>query len=266
MSNSLRFETPENVQVQYTPAGPGTRFVAWFVDQLIVIVVSLIVIILLLVSGASFAFLWDEANVGGPNEAAQIFLYFAGMMLLVWSLGSFVYFGCLELFMRGQTLGKKLLQIRVVKTGGFQLDTAGILIRNIFRVIDNFPFMWVIPIVSRLGQRTGDMVAGTIVVSESRAELSPVRTTLAARIAADAQFRFDEAALKRLANSDYFAVERLLERWPDLPTNDRDKLLPLFSQRIAEKIKVEAPPAEQQLRYLEDLLSAELRRQERHLV
>ena len=42
MPPALKFETPENVQVQYQPAGLGTRFVAWFVDQFILIVLMLL--------------------------------------------------------------------------------------------------------------------------------------------------------------------------------------------------------------------------------
>ena len=36
MHEALQFETPENIRVQYTPAGLGTRFVAWFIDQILV--------------------------------------------------------------------------------------------------------------------------------------------------------------------------------------------------------------------------------------
>jgi uncharacterized RDD family membrane protein YckC len=35
MSAKIQFETPENIQVAYEPAGLGTRFVAWFVDNII---------------------------------------------------------------------------------------------------------------------------------------------------------------------------------------------------------------------------------------
>jgi uncharacterized RDD family membrane protein YckC len=266
MSTSFLFETPENVQVQYEPAGLGTRFVAWFVDQLIVTLASVAIFILLIVFGASLDFFFENLNVEGPDDAAQAMLYVFGFMLLVWSLGSLLYFGCMELFMRGQTVGKSLLQIRVVKKDGFQLDAAGILLRNLFRVADNLPFMWLIPLLSRLGQRAGDMVAGTLVVNDAPAVLSPVRTALSARSAADVEFRFDQATLKRLSNSDFQAVERLLERWPELPANQRATLVPLFSQRLAQKLKLETPADDRQLRFLEDLLAAELRRQERHLV
>ena len=113
---------------------------------------------------------------------AVVLLYVAGLMMLIWGLGSFAYFGGCELLLRGQTLGKRLSQIRVVKVDGFQLDAASILVRNIFRVVDHLPPMWILPFLSRLGQRAGDMVAGTLVVHDAPTELSPIRTVLAERV------------------------------------------------------------------------------------
>jgi uncharacterized RDD family membrane protein YckC len=264
MSSAVRFETPENVQVAYEPAGLGTRFLAWFVDQLLLWAAMFVVFLGLLAAGASFASLVDDAK--DPDDSRRAMLYFMGLMTLLWGLGSFVYFAFCELLLRGQTVGKRVSNIRVVKTGGFQLDAASILVRNIFRVADHLPPLWIIPALNRLGQRAGDMVAGTIVVSDVPAELSSVRTSLAARTAAEAQFRFDAGQLKRLAPSDFQAIERVLERWPSLAADEQLALANTFSQQIAKKLAIDPPPAELQSRFLEDLFAAELRRQDRSLV
>jgi hypothetical protein len=159
-----------------------------------------------------------------------------------------------------------MLNIRVIKSSGFQLDAASILIRNLFRVLDHLPPMWILPVASRHSQRAGDMVAGTLVVCDSQAALSSVRASLSQRSAADAQFRFDASQLKRLSGDDFHAVERLLDRWRDLPLEQQEALLPTFANRLAAKLRVELPPQDHQHRFLEDLLAAELRRQERTLV
>jgi len=179
MNSAIRFETPENVQVAYEPAGLGTRFLAWFLDQLLLWVVMFVAFLGLLAAGVSFGALFDESK--DPDDSRRALLYFMGMMMLLWGLGSFVYFALCELLLRGQTVGKRVSNIRVVKTGGFQLDAASILVRNVFRVADHLPPLWIIPAMSRLGQRAGDMVAGTIVVADAPAQLSGVRTSLAAR-------------------------------------------------------------------------------------
>ena len=87
----------------------------------------------------------------------------------------------------------------------------------------------------------------------------------ASRTAADSQFRFDAALLKRLSPTDFLAVERLLERLATVSLDDKAELLQTFTTRIAGKLDIAPPPLEQQRRFLEDLFAAELRRQDRSL-
>jgi uncharacterized RDD family membrane protein YckC len=262
MPQPLQFETPENVLVQYEVAGLGTRFVAWFVDQILVWVLTFAVIIALLVLGVSFA-IFDEA-ISEDADESQITLYFIGIMMLVWGLGSFVYFAASELLLGGQTVGKRACKIRVVKANGFRLDAPSVVLRNLFRVVDHLPPLWLVPLLTARSQRPGDLVAGTLVVSDARTELSPVRTTLANRAEA-AQFQFDRAKLKALPASDFATIEKLLHRYSDLKPQEQTQLVQLCSTRLAQKLNIEAPAADQQLQFLEDLLAAEFRRRDRGL-
>jgi uncharacterized RDD family membrane protein YckC len=266
LRNPIRFETPENVQVGYEVAGLGTRFVAWFVDQIIVWLLTVLLIVLLMVVGVSFDSVFVDFDRSSSEERNRFLLYMSGIMALIWGFGSFLYFCGCELLMRGQTIGKRATDIRVVKTDGFQLDTSSVVLRNLFRVLDQLPPMWIIPFVSPRNQRSGDMVAGTLVVSDVAAQLSPVRTALAERKAADAHFRFDHAKLARLSGEDYAAVERVLDRWPELKPEEQEPLLAAYTMPLAKKIGVEPPAPAERLQFLEDLLAAELRRRDRKLV
>ena len=59
MQNSFRFETPENVQVQYEPAGLGTRFLAWVVDQIVLwLAMIALFVVLMLVTYVPAISLW----------------------------------------------------------------------------------------------------------------------------------------------------------------------------------------------------------------
>jgi uncharacterized RDD family membrane protein YckC len=264
-SASYRFETPENVQVSYAAAGLGTRFLAWFVDQVLVWAVTAALMIALAIAGFSLEGLFSNLE-GDWDDGQQAAMYFAGLIALVWGFGSFVYYCGCELLLRGQTPGKRALKIRVVKADGFQLDAASIVVRNAFRVLDQLPPMWLIPFASKRSQRAGDMVAGTLVVSDAPAELSPVRAALAQRSPAEMQFRFDAAMLKRLSADEFAAIERVLDRWQDLPFDQQESLLTAYAAPLAKKMHLEPPPAAQRLRFLEDLLLAELRRRDRQLV
>ena len=274
MSVPVKYETPENVQIEYRPAGLGTRFIAWFVDQIILNFAMFLFFIVLVIISAVFEGVFRDAirsieklvkDDGKSTSPETIVAYFVGIGIVIWGLGSFFYFGLSELLWRGQTVGKRMCEIRVVKADGFALDAVGIFIRNIFRVIDHLPILWVVPALSNRGQRFGDMVAGTIVVTDASEDLAEVRDELSSRPASEARFRFDHAKLSRLSHQDVDAIERILDRWNTLSTDQRFDLLFRMIAPLCKKMQIDEPPGSERAEFLQDLLAAEYRRQDRHL-
>ncbi|NQT38918.1 MAG: RDD family protein [Planctomycetes bacterium] len=273
MQSAVEFETPENIRVAYEPAGLGTRFVAWFVDNIIMVVVGFFLFVVLMFAGVATEGVFrsiekvlpDPSGPMDQRNPAQVPMYFIAIWLLAWGLGSFFYYGCSELLARGQTIGKRLCAIRVVKVDGFSLDPASVLVRNLFRVADHLPPLWIVPVISRRGQRFGDMVAGTIVISDKPREMGDLRHALLQRPAAESRFRFDNAALGRARKNDFEAVEKILERWSQLDHHQQNALLDQVVLPLAQRLKVEPPEMEQRQQFLEDLLAAEYRRQSRNL-
>ncbi len=276
MSNELHIETPENIQIAYKPAGLGTRFVAWLVDSLLLSVFLVVLLIVLVMAGAASDSLirhvvepmeevGKEMQRGDQRRLEMVMLYLIGIWLLVWGLGSFFYYGLSELCLRGQTIGKRASKIRVVKVDGFSLDAVSILVRNIFRVVDHLPLLWIVPLLSAKSQRLGDMVAGTIVIDQEVPKLTGVRSRLSERKAADATFRFDAGQLKKIRPQDVEAVERLLERWNEIPARRRDDLLEQIANSLVLRLSLNPLSENDRTRFLEDLLAAEYRRQARQL-
>lgn len=260
MTDSLTFDTPENIQIRYRPAGLGTRFIAWIIDQLLALLIEfalLIGVVMLVSTVESFRSLFDVGDRG--------LHYVAGLVYLIFGLGNLLYFMLCELLMRGQTFGKRWCGIQVVKADGFGLDAGAIVVRNIFRLIDSIPVTWAVPLFSKRSQRLGDMVAGTVVVSEQRPEYGTIRGMLAARPAGDVQFRFSSAGLARLPQQEFEAVERLLERWTAIDPLQRASLARRLTDGIARRLQVEPPPVEREHDFLLDLTAAELRRREQGL-
>src|SRR3954470_3584374 len=101
MGSGIQFETPENVRLSYELAGPGTRFVAWFMDTILIFVVAIVVFIGVLIAGASVDIVGQE-RYGHSSHAV---LYFLALYWLGYTLGSLLYFGACELVLRGQTIG-----------------------------------------------------------------------------------------------------------------------------------------------------------------
>lgn len=270
ISNQIEFETPENVLVSYQQAGIGTRFIAWLLDQIVSTCLMIVIFIGLLIAGLAGGSVMEdlgrsleEASRDGSFDDFPIYLL--GIIMLVIGLGRFVYYGLSELLMHGQTYGKRRMSLRVVKANGFALDAGSILIRNLFRVIDHLPLVWIVPLVSKRGQRLGDLVAGTVLVSEAPAPISPLRERLLAKRPAEALFRFDPVRLAKLQPIDFEAIERFLERWGSLTPEMQTALADKLSRSLAEKLDVDPPPTDRRAEFLEDLLAAEYRRQARHL-
>lgn len=260
MQTTAQFETPENVNVTYEIAGLGTRFVAWIEDQLILTILTIFLFLAMFFFsiGSSLA----ERVSSGLAESPY---YAMGIIMLIQGLASFVYYGLSELFWRGQTIGKKHNNIRIVKVNGFALDPGSIILRNLFRIIDHLAILWLVPYLSKQSQRLGDMVAGTICIVDEPVSLTSLRDTLLARPRSDRQFRFDPVTLKRIRSDDFNTIEKIIEGLPSLPPEKQQEICGMLSQTLARQMQFPEPSPELYQIFLEDLLTAEYRRQQHQL-
>lgn len=269
MAEHVEFETPENVRVKYRLAGLGSRFIAWITDQLIL---GLILVLLFFgflfvaaATGVGAGWLPGGGRPGRPGNPDTVPLYVFGVFILIAGLGGFLYYTLFEFLMRGQTPGKRSLSIRVVKVDGFSLDFGSILLRNLFRIVDQIPALWLVPFFSQRHQRTGDLVAGTLVVCDAKTELSTLRDFLLRRPAEGRIFHFDATALNKARPLDFEAAEKILERWNSLGFAEREMLLSRVIGPLTERLAVEPPAPELRLEFLKDFLTDEYRRRYRQL-
>ena len=141
-------------------AGIGYRFAAQIVDGIIMI------ILFLAIASKIAAKTGGLTDTGFKLEGEPALLAFLLMAIAV-----VLYFSVLEAFWNGQTLGKKLVGIRVVETNGAPCGFLKALVRNIVRFVDAIAFYLVAAIAvltSKRNQRLGDMVAGTLVIKRDR--------------------------------------------------------------------------------------------------
>lgn len=131
----------------------GPRIAAVIVDTIIIWV---ILFILLIPLGISIMGRGGFGFFGGAP-------YILGALLI-----PFLYFMFFEAYMNGQTPGKMMVSIKVVKVTGEPIGIVESFIRNILRIIDQLPFLYLLGLilvaVTDKNQRLGDMVANTIVV------------------------------------------------------------------------------------------------------
>jgi uncharacterized RDD family membrane protein YckC len=160
--------TPENVELTYALAGAGSRSAAYLVDCFVLAIAAQLLINVL------FALVVLPV---GPEWGAAISALFAFAIVN----GYFIVF---EWLMSGQTPGKWLIGIRVIKVGGYSLRFLDVLLRNLMRFVDFLPAFYGIGAASLIMtsrcQRLGDLVAGTLVVLQDPSDADDLLLPLSA--------------------------------------------------------------------------------------
>lgn len=163
-----RFGASLDVTIDLPLAGAPSRGLARIVDMLFLWAVQFVVAFL---AGIVLAFAVIAA--GGVSSfdpsGTTIGLAVGAYLLLAFA----IQWGALtsiELYMRGQTPGKKLMKLRVVRDDGGSLTLVPALLRNLLR-LDMIPGATLLDLALMLwggqGKRLGDLAAGTVVVDES---------------------------------------------------------------------------------------------------
>ncbi len=243
---SLIIETPERVQLEFALASIGNRFLAVAIDHFIQYFAIFIIgwVIMSLASGDGAGdtiekFVGDMPNWTKAILILVVFLIFAG------------YFIIFEWLWNGQTPGKRLLKLRVIREDGRPITLWEAIARNLLRIGDAAPG-FIIPVysvglvtifLSDRDQRLGDIFAGTVVVRERTDEAptfadtfsNPIGDTAFSRVQKRIDFRAD---LSRVTEDEIEVVESFLRRRWDL--TDRQRLW--MAWRIALPLMYQLKP------------------------
>jgi uncharacterized RDD family membrane protein YckC len=156
MPTTITILTPENVEVTYELAGLATRMRGAALDTLL--------------QGVALVSVWIVLGVllatAGPT--LQNWLVALGILLtFIIFIGYYLFF---EARWNGQTPGKRVTGMRVLKDGGFPIDFRSAVVRNVVRLFDLLPGPYAVGFTSAFFspeyKRLGDYAAGTVVVRE----------------------------------------------------------------------------------------------------
>lgn len=154
--SQIAINTSQNVNINFNISSIGERILAFIIDTLIK-AAYIVITFYLFFSVLDLGYLLE-----GLDQWSQMAIYIAITFPV------YIYPVVLESLMEGQTPGKKVMKIRVVKIDGYQASFGDYLIRWVFRVID-VSFAGVVGlismIVSKNNQRLGDIASGTAVIS-----------------------------------------------------------------------------------------------------
>ena len=153
----LQINTTQNVNINFIAASVGERILAFVIDMIIKL--AYIVVTYQLV----FNFFHVDDMVQDMDQWSQIAIYISFYLPVIF------YSLIFETWLDGQTPGKRIMSIKVVKIDGYQASLADYVIRWFFRIIDLNLMSGVVALItivsSKKSQRLGDMTAGTSVIT-----------------------------------------------------------------------------------------------------
>lgn len=230
MNEQLSIDAPEHIELTFDLAGIGSRFCATLVDSII------LTAILCFFSLAMYSLNILEYNAGLLAEGFKYWIA-AALILIIFAL-LWGYYIAFELMWNGQSPGKRLLKLRVMKTDGYPITLLESAIRNLVRLIDFLPLFYgvgvITMIVDKKWRRLGDLAAGTLVVKE-RVERAPVE--LGRSLPPKAVFTYaDEIKLDLITDEELSAIREYILRRRTLTVLRRKQLSRVLATPILRKM------------------------------
>lgn len=232
--------TTQNVTIQYETAGFLWRFIAWLIDTSII--------------GSFFfavIYLFSSSQSLYGSEMKMTILFF--ILFLI----KYFYSLLIEIFTNGQSIGKKMVGIVVIKLNGNALLTNDYLIRWAYRMVDFgmsfFSIGTITILMSEKNQRLGDMIANTTVV-----KLKPDRIVTLE----DLQNLPDKddyipkyPLVIRYTDEEMLVLKTLLMRVQDYKDNTYQILLKDTAQRLKQQMDIQNDVKEDDVNFLKEIIS-----------
>lgn len=213
---AVSIQTSQNIQLEYPLAGIGDRILAFVIDAVIIISFIFITNIILGAFGISM------------SMAMNVML----------SIVAYLYRLVSEVFFNGQTVGKRALHIKVVKLDGSVPSFSAYFLRWLMEPIDFFIMGLgvVFIILSKNGQRVGDLLAGTTVVKMKKITATNVRNKVIMETVDENYVpKIPEAA--QLADNEIRLIKDALSVFRD---GAKEKPLLLIEEKLKEKYNIQS--------------------------
>jgi len=237
--DQLKIDTPEQIALELPLAGIGSRFLAIALDTLLQFALYFVVglILFLLIPAGTLAF-----NSWSLGPAVGVFLIFC----IYWG-----YFAIFEVLWKGQTPGKRVAGIRVIKESGRPINAYEAIGRNLMRAIDILPTFYgvglVCMILNKQNRRLGDFVAGTVVVHDKLTDQVRPEWNTAAPVMASTI----TPQLAEISTEELILIETYLHRRYELEPTVRYSTAVQIDDRVREKTELIQHPGQSLDDYLE---------------
>jgi uncharacterized RDD family membrane protein YckC len=265
--------SPEGVRLDLPVAGPGLRILAYAIDFAVLLLLILILIFLTFTSlpigrwlSGVFSSLFRhmvraarEAQNGNAEQMTRDMGLAEGLIFAVFILVQFAvetgYFIVWEMLTNGQSLGKSVLGLRVVKRDGMPIDGRSSVVRNLMRSVDLLPANYLVGltamILSPSVERLGDHVAATIVIRLDRPAAAEQ-----VEMPPDAPLALTRRQVAQLGPRELALIRGTIRRVGELPADRREQLLIEVSETLRKRLELGELPTHDRMTFLRELLGA----------
>jgi uncharacterized RDD family membrane protein YckC len=222
----IQINTTQNVTINFKAAEVGERILAYFIDLIIKIAYILFVSFLFSLASKPLDYFLEENFSDDPWSWMAIILIL-GVPIIFYTITT-------ETLLMGQTLGKKIVKIRVVKIDGYRASFLDYFIRWVMRLVDINIFSGVVALVSigssKKHQRLGGMASGTAVITLKNK--IGINHTILQEVADDYQPTY--ASVIKLSDND---VRIIKENFLRAQKNTDHKTMLILKQKIIDVIE-----------------------------
>ena len=240
----IRLRTPESVELEFPLAGIGSRAYALLVDYtLITIAMVAVMLVGLLFSFQTLAYAAQD-TFGVTRPLAKWILPIVLLGLFAIFVGYFVFF---ETLWQGQTPGKRMAQIRVIREDGRPIGLPQATLRALLRVFDDIlvglvGFLFIVQ--GRQEKRLGDWVAGTVVIQELRLRTDKDTIIIPDELKANqvADVMLETANFNLVTPDDFAVIQEYLNRRSRFSVKAWETVSLRLAQQLKARLDLEALP------------------------
>lgn len=230
---TVRITTSQNIDIDYEIAGLGERIVARLIDL------------------AIFFVLYIAATISDLMMQTRLHFYRLPVLILLCAILFIFYDIICEAFFNGQSIGKRIMKIKVISLDGGRPSLGQYLMRWMFRIVDFLITFQLGALISMVltenKQRIGDIVAGTtLVLTKPRTDFNQVAF---APVADDYTPVFPQAA--ELSNAEIVLIHEVINSFAK---NDNFPLLYNAATRFKQHLNIASPSGMDDLTFLQTLI------------
>jgi len=220
--------TGQFVRISQVPASIGERILARFIDYVILVIYF-------------WSTLYVLASLSLLDKSLDLTV---AILLIVLYLPALCYSLLWEMFNNGQSPGKSLVNIRVVKSDGTNPTFSGYLLRWLLYNVDvtfTGGLGVIVVIVSKNNQRLGDLAAGTMVIKEKNYKKIQVSLDEFNHLTENYRPVFPQAA--DLSLEQVNVITRTLE----MRTGERNKHIKQLAEKIRQVLSIQSSSVEDEM-------------------